>query len=436
MNRQISLLTILLFLFSFIKSNADTYGAYGNLVYRADSTGNTVWVKNFNGRIAPIPSLENIVYGSVFDGNYVHVHIDQVDTGSSGGPLHYVSTVVLDTNGNTVTSQTRMRSASNFYQLGTILPSFSNGAWYTELFASWSNRAAYITKTDSLGVDVLSVSSWFGTMSEINDFIALKDSTFLVASINFELGGPPTSVISMLMKFDDNGNIIWAYDYNIPISFPLQFMSCTEDDNGNIYSIGSYNISGSNNVVFGLKVDSVGTPIIFRTWNSLNINYHKLSFRNNEIIDFYQGKEIHFDSLFQDSCLTSSLDSVSFTPTLPFPSSIRTSITTSFTPSDSTLILTTNIYPDYCTMLLSVADIQTNQILIYPNPVRNAIHFNFNSKSNLPTEINIYDVVGRIVYTNRYATLESVDVSNLIEGLYFLRLKTGDVFQSGKFVKQ
>ena len=438
MNRRIRLPVIftLMLLFSTIKLYADNYGSYGNLVYRADSSGNTVWVKNFNGRILPIPSLGNLVYGSAFDGKYVHVLIDQVDTGSSGGPLHYVSTVVLDTNGNTVTSQTRMRSSSNFYQLGTILPSFSNGAWYTELFASWSNRATYITKIDSLGDDVLSVSSWFSTMSEINDFIELKDSTFLVASFNYELGGPTTSAISLLMKFDDNGNIIWAYDYNIPISDALHFMSCTEDDHGNIYSIGFYNVSGSNNVVFGLKVDSAGTPILFRTWNSLNINYHKLSFRNNEIIDFYQGQEIHFDSLFQDSCLTSSLDSVSFTPTLPVPSSVGTSFTTSFLPSDTTLTLFANTYPDYCSTLLSIDEIQSDQILIYPNPAGNKIQFNLNNASNLSIEVIIYDAVGSTVYTNRYATLESVDVSHLTDGLYFLRLKTGEVVQSGKFVKQ
>ena len=265
MNRSIRLPVIftLMLLFSTIKSHAESYGSYGNLVYRADSAGNTVWVKNFNGHIVPSATFQNLVYGCVFDGKFVYVLCEQVDTSFAGGPIHYVSTVVLDTNGNTVTSQTRMRSSSNFYQLGTILPSFSNGAWYTELFASWSNRATYITKIDSLGDDVLSVSSWFSTMSEINDFIELKDSTYLVASFNYELGGPPTSAISLLMKFDDNGNIIWAYDYNIPISDPLHFMSCTEDDHGNIYSIGFYNISVSNNVVFGLKVDIAGTPFHF-----------------------------------------------------------------------------------------------------------------------------------------------------------------------------
>ncbi|MBP6426731.1 MAG: hypothetical protein KA430_04045, partial [Bacteroidia bacterium] len=105
MKRHVRLLTILLLLLiNFKKSNADTYGAYGNLVYRADTVGNTVWVKNFNGEIIQTtPTYGNAVYGCVFDGHFVYVLNIQQTIQSSPTPSYYVSIVVLDTNGNTIT---------------------------------------------------------------------------------------------------------------------------------------------------------------------------------------------------------------------------------------------------------------------------------------------------------------------------------------------
>lgn len=68
MKRHVRLLTIFfLLLINSKKSNADSHGAYGNLVYRLDTAGNTVWVKNFTGEIIQTtPTYGNAVHGCVF----------------------------------------------------------------------------------------------------------------------------------------------------------------------------------------------------------------------------------------------------------------------------------------------------------------------------------------------------------------------------------
>lgn len=371
-----------------------------------------------------------------FDGHFVYVLNIQQTIQSNPTPSYYVSIVVLDRNGNTITSQTRIETSAFSYQLGNLLPCYSGGAWYTQRHQPGFTKVPTITKVDSLGRDILVVSGRFGSVSEIKSFITLKDSTYLVAANNYSATGGMTPPTSALMKFDSNGNITWAYHYEIPITGYLEFKTCVEDDNGNIYSIGSYYTPTSINVIFGLKVDSNGTPIIFRTWNSLDgYSNHKLSYRNGEIYDLFSGKEIHFDSLFQDSCLISVIDPVTFTPTGTYPLASGTSNLSSFTPSDTTLTLPNFTYPDYCTVLLKTDEIESDKVLIYPNPTHDKIQIFSDNIPNHPEEINIYDITGRKVYSNFNSLIESIDVSQFSNGLYYLKIKSANFVQSGKFVK-
>ncbi len=92
----------------------------------------------------------------------------------------------------------------------------------------------------------------------------------------------------------------------------------------------------------------------------------------------------------------------------------------------------------------SVKDNKLNENLrfeIYPNPVKNRLNLKFGNNSdfaNLPVQISIIDIAGRIVYNNNSHTISdnsdlSLDV-NFLPGVYFITLKGSGMNYSQKFI--
>jgi hypothetical protein len=74
------------------------------------------------------------------------------------------------------------------------------------------------------------------------------------------------------------------------------------------------------------------------------------------------------------------------------------------------------------------------EIEVYPNPASDVLHFNF-PESIVNVKIEIYDNVGRILITNELLGLEnSIDVSQLKSGNYFVRIISEYENWSGCFV--
>ena len=74
--------------------------------------------------------------------------------------------------------------------------------------------------------------------------------------------------------------------------------------------------------------------------------------------------------------------------------------------------------------------IEDSEIRIYPNPVKDRLHFTKNVLQQ--NSIEIYNLSGLKVKTEMLIN-NDVDVNDLIQGYYFVKLKTGEVL---KFVKQ
>ncbi len=81
-------------------------------------------------------------------------------------------------------------------------------------------------------------------------------------------------------------------------------------------------------------------------------------------------------------------------------------------------------------------DNSSENILAYPNPANDKINFTLNSNSHYVVELKIYDSIGRMVYSKIKTTSEAIDISNLSDGLYYLKVRSGDIVRSEKFVKQ
>jgi len=76
----------------------------------------------------------------------------------------------------------------------------------------------------------------------------------------------------------------------------------------------------------------------------------------------------------------------------------------------------------------------SSQISIYPNPVKNLLFIELDNQK--VTEITIIDYSGRVVKTITNNTTKSIDVSDLIKGIYILKIATKNGVLTNRFIKQ
>lgn len=86
---------------------------------------------------------------------------------------------------------------------------------------------------------------------------------------------------------------------------------------------------------------------------------------------------------------------------------------------------------------LSIQDSVENHFALYPNPAHNTIYIESNFNSDF--EINIFDVVGKkILHKTGNQNIESLDVSHLSKGVYFVRIRDirSNLTQTKKIIKE
>jgi len=83
---------------------------------------------------------------------------------------------------------------------------------------------------------------------------------------------------------------------------------------------------------------------------------------------------------------------------------------------------------------LSVQDINDVAFIIYPNPVSNTLFIS--SENTLIENITVYSVLGEKVMELTAKGINSIDVSRLSEGLYFLKITTSEGKSIQKFIKK
>ncbi|WP_379964527.1 T9SS type A sorting domain-containing protein [Epilithonimonas sp. UC225_85] len=83
--------------------------------------------------------------------------------------------------------------------------------------------------------------------------------------------------------------------------------------------------------------------------------------------------------------------------------------------------------------LLSVSDIEKENIQIYPNPVKDIL--NIKSDETI-SDYEIYSLDGRKLTTGNKINDSKIDVSHLTKGNYLLKVKTKEKEQTTKFIKE
>lgn len=84
---------------------------------------------------------------------------------------------------------------------------------------------------------------------------------------------------------------------------------------------------------------------------------------------------------------------------------------------------------------------ENNKLGLYPNPATNNIQLEFKAETGGNAQIEVYDVLGKmVIHENKTLTAGDnqfqLDISNLLSGIYRLRIFSGKSVQESAFVKQ
>lgn len=85
------------------------------------------------------------------------------------------------------------------------------------------------------------------------------------------------------------------------------------------------------------------------------------------------------------------------------------------------------------TSLLAVSDVSKKSVSIYPNPTTEALTVNVNSKIN---SVDIYDLSGKLVRNTSVSAENKVNVQDLKNGTYVLKVNTEAGSTAHKFIKK
>lgn len=244
-------------------------------------------------------------------------------------------------------------------------------------------------------------------------------------------GNPPDENL-LLLKIDGNGTSITGADQagnglnyvnNAFIgNFPLSFGDTNSDT-----------VSGS----FSGQADGTFTGTITSTVDAhgtLNMNdigsgaYNGTVTRLKTVqnltisLGFFNGTLVQTTyNYYDDSTSELVLRSSTITVSVPFVGDNTSSVLESYI--GNTLSTSSSMLADL------------NQVKIYPNPATNKLYIE-DAYKNTIQHINITDVSGRTIYSSNTNTSQ-IDISQLVNGAYFLTLKLSDGRQATKqFIKQ
>ncbi|MDX1463752.1 MAG: ASPIC/UnbV domain-containing protein, partial [Marinirhabdus sp.] len=83
---------------------------------------------------------------------------------------------------------------------------------------------------------------------------------------------------------------------------------------------------------------------------------------------------------------------------------------------------------------MGIDDINANLVSVFPNPTASALNFSMEGLQDTP--VTIIDVNGKLVLNTTISSSNSIDVSALKSGVYFVQFEMEDQRQSIKFVKK
>jgi hypothetical protein len=320
---------------------------------------------------------------------------------------------------------------------------------------SWADTAAILIKTDTSGNVIW--SKYFAVGPDLRNrafrVIQNPDSGFVVAGYDKDALNK-----IFLLKVSNSGNTVWARKLWIN-QWSYAFDFCKTADDGYIICATARNAANSAWNIYTIKFDVGGAIQWSKTYGD-SLQEGQCIVQTNDGGFIMAGPTLGSSTLVSDICvvktdasgnsncaeanvttndsdITALINTGNITGTVNWPIAVIDSTFTlnNYSVNDSILCLSIGIKEIGRT---------ENNISVYPNPTTHEIKIE-NAKSNI-SSVEIFNTLGEKVYDNAegfrsnagtsQTNTETINVSKLSSGIYFVRVQTGDGMMAGKFVKE
>jgi hypothetical protein len=443
------------------------FGISGTKAFRLDTSGNTIWVRDFSMKVVPASNDSNVLDDLAFDGSRLYIQEMQGNSIVWGHPF-YPAVLVLDTGGNILNSTYQVITPGGNFEEGIAASSIQQGAMFSYIYYSGVSGYSYIALIDTNGSYAFPNSPSFfnGIYNYIQNIIPTYDSSYLVITNSWEQNTSGYLGSFNCTKLDRYGNLIWGYNYYDPIFPGTQYTAAygiTSDSLNNVYIVGGVTkqpdggnffmkLDASGNVLF-TKLDMHGNPKM--NFHDPNVSYYgvnRLHYLNGKIYALfnynpsgnnYYPTIITFDTSFFNPCFipdtithlqniiplnsAGSITSPTAITYLPATDTITANLRVISSTKDVCLVTGQNFSPDI------VLDLQ-----ISPIPVRNFLKLQTRQRID---QINLFNLLGEKVMAVNLQTANckqpiEIDCSLLPSGIYILQASGDGKMWRGKVVKE
>jgi hypothetical protein len=291
-------------------------------------------------------------------------------------------------------------------------------------FTSNGDADIFISKLDSSG-NFIWTKTMGGTGWDVGRSIAIDHSGNVFTTGNFRLTtdfdpGPAIFNINAIgnddiyiSKLDANGNFIWAKALS---GWAGEIgMSVTTDFAGNVYTTGWFVYTVDFDPGIGVfNVSSVGLQDIFISKLDKNGNFLCVGTMGSTTNDI--GYSISLDKGGNIYSTGSFMGITDFNPSNTMMFNI--------TPVGNTDIFISKLSQSFLGTGLSENNINSNQLIIYPNPVSNILYFEQDLNIFKNSIIEIINTLGQTVLKLPYSN--QIDVSKISKGIFYLKITTQD----------
>ncbi|MEW6468380.1 MAG: T9SS type A sorting domain-containing protein [Bacteroidota bacterium] len=398
---------------------------------RIDSGGDTVWVKR------NLFSSFNIV--KTLDGGYAAVGTNFIKTDSSGN-IQWSKIY----NGGCCSGYGQQTADSGYIILDLTMQYASGGPL---------DRDLRLVKTDPAGnVQWIKVFGRPSTLENPAKVVQTTDGGYLVLA-NTGLSNQPQTYDLMLIKTDGSGNLQWAKNYggsdyeqgiDLKVTGAIGYIVTG-------YTIGFEGPQQNSNRSFLMRTDGSGTPVWTKMYGDFATNpinsYDEAAYvaYTNDGGFLMSGTTESFGSGSRDVWLvktdpigTSGCNEIVNNPAVTLPSLSLSSggydSVVYYTSSPHTVAIGTWMPVKTILCLngsLNGQNEYTNAGSLPPYPNPNTGIFSLKADNG---KLEIYNSLGKIIYQTEITGLEEIDIQNVSNGIYILKLTEGNQMYFWKMI--
>jgi hypothetical protein len=263
--------------------------------------------------------------------------------------------------------------------------------------------------------------------------LTIDDNGFPIVVGNENQGTSNESFL--ILKYDTSGTLIWSDTYSAPFYYSGTFRSVAVDEQGSIYAIGesdSATVTNMNTIKYSANGSIIwaksycGVGMSLCSANDLSYSAGLVSSYGysvsptNGIIALYDTSGV---LVWLHESSTAGGDGAYFSGILDSLGQIYVS-GIAYNPSTGNNDLWVQ---KFAPITLSTQESANSLVLVYPNPSSGVVHFTFPVDS-----YDIFDITGKLVKSENGSDINKIDLSELVVGMYLIKLSTNTVIRVSK----